>query len=94
MDYDSHASYRFVEDPSGNRSEDGSRARSPSCAGVKSLPSTVAARCPSRSMIAVCRVCVISPSSAKYSIPNAWQTRSIFAGVAGEEMPARSAGAL
>ena len=40
--------------------------RSPSCCGVKSLPSTVAARRPSRSTTAVCSEWVISPSSGQY----------------------------
>src|SRR5437763_8590887 len=40
--------------------------RSPSCCGVKSFPSTVAARRPSRSTTAVCSEWVIKPSSAQY----------------------------
>src|SRR5262245_43980575 len=40
--------------------------RSPSWVGVNSLPSTVPARRPSRSMTAVCSECVIIPSSGQY----------------------------
>ena len=53
-------------DPRGGQRSSTAPTRSPSCAGVKSLPSTVAARRPSRSMTAVCSECVISPSSAQY----------------------------
>ena len=61
---------------------------------MKSFPSTVAARRPSRSMTAVCNECVISPSSAQYSnaerVADALDPRR----VAGEEMPAGPAGAF